>query len=70
MLRSVVRARAAPTGHRGGCGLTEGLVNLCPPVMYQVVDARTVAEEVCFWDKSLRIKNKTHIQTDDSALIT
>lgn len=48
-----VRAHEAQRGHRRGCVTRVGPVKLRPLMMHQETDARTVAEEVWFWDKSL-----------------
>lgn len=51
--RGGVRAHGEQWGHHIGCVRTGGLVKPGPLMTDQEVDARTVAEEVWFWDKSL-----------------
>ncbi len=52
--RGGVGAHEAQRERRTGCVTTGGLVKLGSLMMDQEVDARTVAEEVWFWDKSLK----------------
>lgn len=53
-----VGAHVALQGHHMGCVRTGGLVKLGALMMDQEVDARTVVEEVWFWDKSLKEETK------------
>lgn len=51
--RGEVKAHETKQGHHRGRVRTGGHVNLQPLMTDQEVDAKTVVEEVWFWDKSL-----------------
>lgn len=59
--RGGVGAHGARWGCRRGCVRTEGLVKTDCLMTDREVDARRVAEEVWFWDKSLKGETEDNV---------